>query len=378
MANGAEGTQTSTRAYLRKVADRSSVFVIAEAGVNHNGDLETATELIVAAVEAGADAVKFQTFDADRLVATGTSQAPYQQETDPWESQHEMLRQYELDRDDHEYLQSYCEERGIPFLSTPFDRESATLLDDLGVPLIKLGSGELDNYPLLEHVAGFGRPMLVSTGMGTLAEVEAALARIRSVDPAVPVAFMHCTTSYPTPESAANLGAMEAMTDALPVPVGYSDHTTSVEVPGFAAAAGAAVVEKHLTLDTDMEGPDHAASMEPDAFAAAVDRARAGAKVRGTPAKRPAPVERENVRHVRKSLHAAESLAPGEELTEHSISILRPAVGLSPALYEHVLGREVDEDLDAGDAITAADVAGDLPTDEIPGNPIVPPGGDDR
>lgn len=362
--------------YCRLLGDAGSVYVIAEAGVNHNGDRETATDLIDAAVAAGADAVKFQTFEADRLVSPDAPQAAYQRETAPADSQREMLRQYELDRADHEFLQSYCHEQGIAFLSTPFDRASATLLDDLGVPVIKLGSGELTNHPLLAHVARFGRPILLSTGMGTLAEIEAALGRIRAVDPAASVALMHCTSAYPAPETAVNLAAMETIADAVSVPVGYSDHTTAVETLGFAAAAGAPVVEKHLTLDSDMPGPDHEASLEPDEFARAVELARAGATARGRAAKRPVGPERDNRYTVRKSLHAATDVSSGETITADDVAVLRPAAGLSPVLYEAVLGREATAGMAAGEPLTADDVAGSLPRADVPGRDAPAPGGD--
>ncbi|MWG36315.1 N-acetylneuraminate synthase [Halomarina oriensis] len=331
-------------------------YFIAEAGVNHDGDMDRAERLVDAAVAAGADAVKFQTFVADRLATRDAPKAPYQEETTGEESQHEMLQSLELTRADHDRLQSYCRERGIDFLSTPFDVESATLLDELDVPRVKLGSGELDNHPLLEHVAGFGRPMVVSTGMGTMEEVEAALAAIRGVDEDVPVTFLHCTTAYPAALDEVNLRAMRTMADTLPVPVGYSDHTTRVEVPAFAVAAGATVVEKHFTLDRTLSGPDHRASLEPDELTAAVALVRDAETVLGSAEKGPTRTERENRDVIRKALHAAVPIDAGERFTAENVAITRPADGLAPTTYERVLGTTARVALDAGNPITEESV----------------------
>ncbi|MFC5970115.1 N-acetylneuraminate synthase [Halomarina salina] len=331
-------------------------YVVAEAGVNHDGDVSQAERLVDAAVAAGADAVKFQTFVADRLATPDAPKAPYQEETTGEQSQYEMLRSLELPRSAHERLQSYCRDQGIEFLSTPFDVESATLLDDLDVPRVKLGSGELDNHPLLRHVARFGRPMVVSTGMGTMGEVHDALAAIRNANPDVPVTFLHCTTAYPAALDEVNLRAMVTMADELPTPVGYSDHTTRVEVPALAVAAGATVVEKHFTLDRTLPGPDHRASLEPDELAAAVSLVRDAETALGSPEKRPTGTERENRPVVRKSLHAATDVAAGERFTADNVSVTRPADGLPPRTYDAVLGATASVALDAGAAITDAAV----------------------
>ena len=333
-------------------------YFIAEAGVNHDGDVGQAERLVDVAADAGADAVKFQTFVADRLATRDAPKAPYQEETTGEQSQYEMLRSLELSPGAHERLQSYCRERDVEFLSTPFGVESATLLDGLDVSLIKLGSGELDNHPLLRHVAGFGRPMVVSTGMGTMAEVRDALDVVRSANPDVPVTFLHCTTAYPAALDEVNLRAMRTLADELPVPVGYSDHTTRVEVPAFAVAAGATVVEKHFTLDRTLPGPDHRASLEPDELAAAVSLVRDAETVLGSPEKAPAETERENLPVVRKSLHAATDVAPGERFTADNVSVTRPADGLSPTVYDSVLGSTARVALDAGAAITDAAIEG--------------------
>jgi len=342
-----------------------TTYFIAEAGVNHDGDMDQAERLVDAAVDAGADAVKFQTFVADRLATRDAPKAPYQEETTGEQSQYEMLRELELTRADHERLQSYCREHDIEFLSTPFDAESATLLDDLDVPRVKLGSGELDNHPLLEHVAGFGRPMVVSTGMGTVAEVRDALDAIRSVDEDLAVTFLHCTTAYPASLDEVNLRAMRTMAEELPTPVGYSDHTTRVEVPAFAVAAGATVVEKHFTLDRTLPGPDHRASLEPDELATAVSLVRDAETVLGSAEKAPTRTERENRAVIRKSLHATTDVAPGERFSAENVSVTRPADGLPPTAYERVLGTTARVAVEAGTAVTEDAIDGPVETDDV-------------
>lgn len=338
------------------------VYFIAEAGVNHNGSLETAEELIDVAVESGADAVKFQTFSADRLVTTDAAKAEYQTETTGDGSQYEMLKQYELDRSAHERLMDYCEDRDITFLSTPFDPESADMLADLGVPAIKLGSGELDNHPLLEHVVGLDLPMIVSSGMGTMDEVHAARDAIRSVAPDASVVFLHCTSAYPCSVDDVNLRAMETMNAELDTPVGYSDHTTLPETPALAVAAGATVVEKHFTLDSTMTGPDHEASLEPAELDRSVELARVAFRVRGTAEKRPTSIETDNVSTIRKSLHAAVDIPAGTRLNEEHLDILRPADGISPALYDDLLRTETVTAVQQGDPLTSSHV--DTPVGE--------------
>ena len=331
-------------------------YVIAEAGVNHNGDLDMAEELVDVAAEAGADAVKFQTFSADRLVTRDAAKADYQTETTGEGSQYEMLKRYELDRAAHERLLDRCDEHDVTFLSTPFDPESADMLADLGLPAIKLGSGELDNHPLLEHVAGLGLPMIVSTGMGTMAEVHAARESVRGVDPDADLAFLHCTSAYPCSLDDVNLRAMETMAAELDEPVGYSDHTTLPETPSFAVAAGACVVEKHFTLDSTLPGPDHEASLEPDELARAVELVRAAARARGSAEKRPTAVERENLTTIRKSLHAASDIPEGTTLAPEHLQVVRPVEGLSPRHHDAVIGVRTTRTLAAGDPITDADV----------------------
>ncbi len=332
--------------------DTDNVYFIAEAGVNHNGSIDTAKKLIDVAAESGADAVKFQTFSADRLVTKDATKAEYQTKTTDDGSQYEMLKQYELGRTANEQLISYCDERGITFLSSPFDTESTNMLADLGVSAIKLGSGELDNHPLIEHVAGLGLPLVVSTGMGTMDEVHAAHDVIRSVNPDLEVAFLHCTSSYPCSIEDVNLRAMETMMNVLQVPVGYSDHTTAPEMPAFAVAAGASLIEKHFTLDSTLQGPDHAASLEPQELTRAVDLVRTAVQSRGYATKQPTDEELDNRYRIRKSLHAAADIPAGTQLKERHITIIRPRDGLSPRVYSSVLGSTTKTNLSQGDAIT--------------------------
>lgn len=335
-------------------------YFIAEAGVNHNGDLAMAEDLVDAAADAGADAVKFQTFTADRLVTDGVSKADYQTETTGDGSQYEMLKGYELDRAAHERLIDHCRDRGIMFLSTPFDPESAEMLADLDLPAIKLGSGELDNHPLLKHVAGLGRPLIVSTGMGTMEEVRAARRVIRSVAPEVDLALLHCTSAYPCEVEDVNLRAMRTMAEEFPEPIGYSDHTTLVEMPALAVAAGARIVEKHFTLDSTLPGPDHSASLEPDELSRAVDLVGTASIALGDSVKRPTTAEKPNRKVARKSLHAAHDITAGTELERDDIRIVRPADGLSPRYLDRVLGASVLEGVAADRPLTEENVEIDL------------------
>jgi len=339
-----------------KIGPCEAPYFIAEAGVNHNGDLEVAEQLIDVAVDAGADAVKFQTFSADRLVAQEAETADYQEETTDEESQHEMLRRYELDRDAHKRLIEYCAARDIVFLSTPFDPESADMLAELGVPAIKVGSGDLDNHPLLEHIASLDVPMIVSTGMGTMEEVFQAYKAIYSVDPVVDLVFLHCTSAYPTAVEEVHLRAMQMMDKRLPVPVGYSDHTTLPETPAIAVAAGACVLEKHFTIDSTLPGPDHKASLEPDELSRSVGLVETAAKALGNSEKSPVESEIENRTDSRKSLHAATDIKAGTILSESHIDIVRPADGLSPRDYDEVIGTSLKKSLSEGEPITREDL----------------------
>jgi N-acetylneuraminate synthase len=314
-------------------------YVIAEAGVNHNGDLDLARKLVDAAADAGADAVKFQTFQADRLVTAGAARAEYQKRNTGEDTpQIEMLRRLELDRDAHLAILERCRARDIQFLSTPFAAPSADLLEDLGVPAFKVSSGDLTNLPFLAHLARKGRPVLLSTGMGTLGEVEAALAAM-TAEGLDQVALLHCVSSYPTEPADANLRAMATLARSFRVPTGYSDHTTGLEVSLAAVALGACVLEKHFTLDRSLPGPDQVASLEPDELAALVRGVRRVEAALGDGRKRPAPCERNTAEVARKSLVAALDLAAGTVLGPGHLEIRCPGTGLAPALLPHVLGR---------------------------------------
>lgn len=334
----------------RVIGPGQPCFVIAEAGVNHGGDLAQALRLVEAAAAAGADAVKFQTFRAERLVTVRAPKADYQaRNTGEGGAQLDMLRRLELDEAAHRALLARCRELGILFLSTPFEEASADLLEGLGLPAFKLPSGELTNLPFLAHVARKGRPVLLSTGMATLGEVEAALA-VLAGEGLREVALLHCVSSYPTAPSDANLRAMATLAHAFQVPVGYSDHTQGLEVPLAAVALGACVLEKHMTLDRSLPGPDQAASLEPRELAALVAGIRTVEAALGDGLKRPAPCERNTAEVARKSVVAAADLQRGTVLEMRHLGIKRPGTGLAPALLPHLLGRTLGRDV-AADAL---------------------------
>lgn len=340
----------------RQVGPGHSCFIIAEAGVNHNGDVELAKRLVDVAAEAGADAVKFQTFKAERVISATAPKAEYQlQTTDPSESQLDMARRLELSPEAHRELQAYCQERGILFMSTPFDKESADLLDELGVPVFKIGSGEITNWPFLEYVARKGKPIILSTGMSYLSEVDEAVRVIRDAG-CDQLVLLHCVSNYPADPADANLRAMQTMATAFHVPVGYSDHTPGIEVALAAVALGACVIEKHFTLDKNLPGPDHRASLEPHELQALVAGIRTVELALGNGAKRPARSEVDNRLVVRRSLAAASDIPEGTVLRSDMLQALRPASGISPALVEHVVGRRVRRSLKSGQLIAWSDL----------------------
>lgn len=339
-------------AHGRAIGPGAPCFVIAEAGVNHNGDPRLAAELVAVAAAAGADAVKFQTFSADRLASASAAKAAYQQETtEASESQLEMLRRLELSPAAHRALVRQCRERGILFISTPFDELSADFLAELDVPLFKIPSGELTNLPYLAHVARLGRPMIVSTGMASLGEVETAVETLEQHGDA-PLALLHCVSNYPARPEDVNLRAMETMAAAFGVPVGYSDHTLGNEVALAAVARGACIVEKHFTLDRALPGPDHRASSEPAELAALVSGIRRVEAALGDGRKRPASSEADTAAVARRSLVAARDLAAGSVLTEDTLTAKRPGTGLPPAMRSFLVGRTLRADAAAGSMIT--------------------------
>jgi N,N'-diacetyllegionaminate synthase len=341
----------------RPIGAGAPIFVVAEAGVNHNGDLTLARRLVDAAVEAGADAVKFQTFRTETLVSRVAPKAAYQRETTgAGEGQREMLRRLELGVEEHALLFEHCAKRGILFFSAPFDQGSADLLESLGVALYKIPSGEITNLPLLRHVAAKRRPIILSTGMSTLDEVEQAVTAIRGVgDPGL--GLLHCLSAYPAPVSEVNLRAMGTLRERFGCPVGFSDHTLGIEIAVAAAALGATIIEKHLTLDKSLPGPDHRASLDPGEFVGLVRCVRSVEAALGDGRKRPMPSEMETCAVARKSLVAARVITAGEILTEAALAIKRPGIGISPAELPQALGRRVRRDL-AQDEVIGWDALG--------------------
>ena len=345
-------------------------IVIAEAGVNHNGDPSIAADLVSAAVACGADAVKFQTFDPDALVTATAAKAAYQEAAaGHGEGQREMLRRLRLGNDQFRVLRDQCQRTQIEFLSTPFDIASLGYLDtELDVARIKIGSGDLTNGPLLLAAARTGKPIILSTGMSRLEEVETALGILAFgyTEPTAPpaadefsvalnssdgraainsnVVLLHCTTAYPTPVGDVNLRAMDTLRETFNLPVGYSDHTQGISIAIAAAARGATVIEKHLTLDRTMTGPDHAASLEPDEFADLVRGVRSAVLALGDGEKTPAASELENVPAARRSLVAARAIRQGEKFTIENLTAKRPGTGLSPVRYWEYLGQAASRD----------------------------------
>ena len=333
---------------------RGATLIIAEAGVNHNGRIETAGQLIEIAAEAGADLVKFQTFSADRLVTGSASKADYQLETTSTsESQHEMIHKLELSREMHEELIAHCKKCGVGFFSTGFDPQSVDLLAELGLDRFKIPSGEITNLPYLRHIGQYGKPVILSTGMARLGEIEAALEVLEaSGTPRERVTVLHCNTEYPTPMADVNLKAMLAIRDALGVQVGYSDHTLGIEVPIAAVAMGATVIEKHFTLDRNLPGPDHRASLEPDELKAMVQAIRnIELALSGDGLKRPSPSESKNLEIVRKSLVALVPIKAGEPFTEANLGVKRPGSGISPMRWDDFIGRPANRDYQADELI---------------------------
>jgi len=325
----------------RAVGPGQPCFIIAEAGVNHNGDLDLAKRLIDAARMAGAEAVKFQTFAADRLVTPDAPKTEYQKlTTGSAETQLEMLRRLELPAEAHGPLMEYCKRRGLLFLSTPFDEECADMLEALQVGAYKVSSGELTNLPLLAHIARKGKPLIVSTGMASLGEVETAVATVRDAgNPAL--ALLHCVSNYPAAPQDVNLRAMRTLELAFGRPVGYSDHTMGIEVSIAAVALGACIIEKHFTVDRSLPGPDHQASLVPDELAALVRGIRNTEAALGDGCKRPAMSEANTAAAARRSLVAARDLPAGIQLTDDLLALRRPGTGLPPSARPYVVGRKL-------------------------------------
>lgn len=324
----------------------TKTFVIAEAGVNHNGSLELAKKLVDVAADAGADAVKFQTFKADNLVSKTAQKADYQKQTTAEdESQYEMIKKLELDEDAHRALINYCNEKSIMFLSTPFDHDSIDLLNGFGMPIFKIPSGEITNLPYLRHIGGLDKEVILSTGMADLGEVEDALnVLIGEGILKEKITVLHATTEYPCPIDEVNLLAMQTMHNAFGVKVGYSDHTQGIEVPIAAVAMGASVIEKHFTLDRAMEGPDHKASLEPDELRAMVRAIRNIDQAIGDGIKKASKSEAKNIPISRKSIVAARPIKAGEVFTPENLAVKRPGTGINPMRWDEIIGQVAQRD----------------------------------
>ncbi len=339
-------------------------MIIAEAGVNHNGEIPLALRLIDVAAEAGADAVKFQTFKAERIVSAQAPKADYQKKTtDAAESQVDMIRRLELSKETHYQIVERCRQRGIRFMSTPFDLPSVDFLASLGMDVFKVPSGEITNLPLLRRVgkayassASSERRVILSTGMSTLGEVEAALDILANAGaPSDAVTLLHCTTEYPAPMEEVNLLAMRTMGAAFPgVKVGFSDHTIGVEAATAAVALGAEVIEKHFTLDRELPGPDHKASLTPDELFGMICAVRNIERAMGDGVKKPSPSEIKNRDIVRKCIVAATRIRRGDFFTEENLTVKRPGDGISPMRWDDILGNVSDRDYEPDEAIGAA------------------------
>lgn len=333
----------------------SKTLIIAEAGVNHNGDIDLAKQLIDAAAEAKVDFVKFQTFKADKLVTKAAKRAEYQDKnTADGDSQYEMLKKLELSDEDHTFLYEYCASKGIQFLSTGFDLESLSYLKKLGVELAKIPSGEITNLPYLEKVAATFPKIILSTGMADMDEVKAAFnALIKGGVQKENITILHCNTEYPTPMKDVNLKAMLYIQQELDVNIGYSDHTLGIEVPIAAVALGATVIEKHFTLDRTMKGPDHRASLEPEELSQMVKSIRnIELAIDGTGIKQPSPSELKNKPIARKSIIAKTAIKKGDPFTADNLDIKRPGTGLSPMTWYEVLGQKASRDFNPDEIIS--------------------------
>ncbi len=326
--------------------------IIAEAGVNHNGKLSIAKQMVLAAKEAGADYIKFQTFYPKALVSEYAEKADYQKkDMEDMESQLEMLERLSLSHDDFIGLKDYCQEQGIGFLSTPFDMESVRFLDKLNMDFWKLPSGEITNLPYLLEIAKTGKPVVMSTGMCELKEIEAAVTCLKKGG-VKELILLHCNTEYPTPMEDVNLKAMLTLRKVFSLAVGYSDHTQGIEIPIAAAAMGACVLEKHFTLDRMMKGPDHSASLEPGELKEMVRAVRNVERAIGTGNKKPSESEKKNMEVVRKSIVAKCEIAKGEIFSEENLAVKRPGIGISPMKWFEIIGKRAERDFKADEIIS--------------------------
>ncbi len=330
-----------------------SVFIIAEAGVNHNGDINLAKKLIDVALDSGSDAVKFQTFKAENLVAVNAPKAEYQKHTtDADESQFEMIKKLEMDVNTHKELLAYAKKRNIMFLSTPFDHDSIELLCDLGLEIFKIPSGEITNLPYLRHIGKLNKKIIISTGMADIGEIEDALdVLIQAGTTKDKITVLHCNTEYPTPYEDVNLTAMVTIGRTFNVKYGYSDHTLGIEVAVAAAALGASVIEKHFTLDKNMDGPDHKASLEPHELKAMIQAIRNIESALGDGIKKPGKSEIPNIVIARKSIIAKKPIKKGEIFTKENLTVKRPGNGISPMRWDEIIGKRARKDYDNDELI---------------------------
>ncbi len=337
-----------------KIADKtigeySKSFIIAEAGVNHNGSIEMAKKLVNAAKEAGADAVKFQTFKTKNLVTKNAKKAEYQIKNSGEESQYEMIKKLELSDSEFQEIAKYAESKGIIFLSSPFDTESVDLLDEMNIPAFKIASGEITNFPLLKHIAKKHRPVILSTGMSTIGEVEEALNLIEKYND--DIILMHCLTNYPAKKEDANLNVIKTLEYTFKRHVGFSDHTSGIEMSVAAVALGSCVIEKHFTIDKNLPGPDHKASLEPQELSEMVKAVRNVEKGLGNGIKKPTNDEIKIKKLVRKSIVAKKDILKGSILTEEMLTIKRPGTGIEPKYLDELVGRELIDDVKKDDLL---------------------------
>ncbi len=330
-----------------------AIFIIAEAGVNHNGKLDLAYQLIDAASQTGADAVKFQTFSAKKLVVKSTQKADYQKNvTASTESQFEMLQKLELSEDEQVKLFKYSRKKNIDFLSSPFDLGSINFLKKLGLDTFKIPSGEITNLPYLRKIGSLNKKIIMSTGMATLGDIENAVNVL--VDTGTKrneISLLHCNTEYPTPMQDVNLEAIITLKESFGLPVGYSDHTLGIEIPIAAAAMGATIIEKHFTLDKNLEGPDHKASLEPNELKQMVQSIRNIEKALGDGIKQPSNSEKKNIKVARKSIVALNEIKKGEKFSEKNLTVKRPGTGISPMRWDEIIGETASQDFEEDDLI---------------------------
>lgn len=325
------------------------VFIIAEAGVNHNGSLDLAKKLVDKALEAGVDCIKFQTFKSENLVSMSAQMAEYQKENlGKDESQYKMLKELEISFEEFKELKKYCEEKNIMFLSTPFDLESCDFLNDLDMKIFKIPSGEITNLPYLRKINSFDKKVILSTGMANLNEIQDALNVLKDCE----VSLLHCTTEYPCPYDNVNLNAIDTLRKEFKLEVGYSDHTQGIEVPIAAVAKGATIIEKHFTLDRNMEGPDHKASLEPNELKQMVTSIRNIEKAFGNGTKEPQECEKKNIEIARKSIVAKINIKKGEIFTENNLTTKRPGSGISPMKWDFIIGKTATKDYQEDELIS--------------------------